>query len=58
MEQPLVIRFLILKSLGVSTTAAEFKSVYEAEALALSAVKNSRKHFAERENFAIQRPKV
>jgi hypothetical protein len=47
LEQRAVILFLTFKDLHDSATAAEFKSVYETEALVLSPVKKWRKRFAE-----------
>jgi transposase len=46
-EQRAVIRFLRLKGFRASAIAAEFKSVYETEALALSTVKTWRKRLSE-----------
>jgi hypothetical protein len=45
MEQRAAIRFLTLKRLHASAIAAELKSVYETDALALLTVKKWRKHF-------------
>jgi hypothetical protein len=47
MEQRAVIRFLALKGLCASAIAAELKSVYDPEALALSTVEKWRKRFGE-----------
>jgi hypothetical protein len=52
-EQRAVIRFLTLKRLRASAIATELKSVYETEALAFSAVKKVRKHFAEERTRAL-----
>jgi transposase len=47
MEQRAVIRFLIVKGLRASAIAAQLKSFYETETLALSTLNKWRKPFAE-----------
>jgi hypothetical protein len=57
MEQRAVVRFLILKGFHASTIAAEPKSVYETEALAISTVKKWRKRFADRRTSLYDDPR-
>jgi hypothetical protein len=47
MEERVVIRFLTFKGLLASATAAELKSVYDTEVIALSTMMKWRKRFAE-----------
>jgi hypothetical protein len=57
MEQQAVIRFLILKGLRASAIAAELKSVYATEAVAISTVEKWRKRFAERRTSLYDDPR-